>query len=443
MSYGHDFDFSRTFFEQFGEFMRMVPVPSLSNLQSEGCDYSNFCQFSKNCYLSSFSIRGENLFYCYRTVSSADCMDCSMGVRDCSNGYELIGCSGCSEIFHSQGCRDSNRIKWSSGCMNCECCIGCVNLHGKKYHIFNEPVTESEFEHAWETMNMEKMAEGKIKLSQDVPFLGERSFHSENNFRCANMTESHNSAFCMMGGYFENSRYCAHGGRTADSYDIYRSLPGLELSLEGSFVTGHRILFSLDIAEGSSDLAYCVNMNACTDCFACSGLRNKQYCIFNKQYTREQYEVLVPKIIEHMKKTNEWGEFFPSSISPFGYNETVANEYCPLSRDVAMQHLYNWSDYEAPFPKVEKIIPASKLPQNIKDIPDDILNWAIECEVTKKPFRIITQELEFYRKHGLPIPRRHPDRRHMDRTGLRNIWRTYDRACDSCGKMMVTVTAPN
>jgi hypothetical protein len=33
---------------------------------------------------------------------------------------------------------------------------------------------------------------------------------------------------------------------------------------------------------------------------------------------------------------------------------------------------------------VEKVIPANMLPNNIADIPNDILNWAIECEVTKK-----------------------------------------------------------
>jgi hypothetical protein len=27
----------------------------------------------------------------------------------------------------------------------------------------------------------------------------------------------------------------------------------------------------------------------------------KEYCILNKQYTKEEYEILVPKIIEHMK----------------------------------------------------------------------------------------------------------------------------------------------
>lgn len=87
----------------------------------------------------------------------------------------------------------------------------------------------------------------------------------------------------------------------------------------------------------------------------------------------------------------------------------------PLDRDEALERGFNWSDYEPPFPKVEKIIPANKLPDDITKIPDDILNWAIECEVTQKPFRIIKQELEFYRKHNLPIPRRHPDQRYIER----------------------------
>ena len=56
-------------------------------------------------------------------------------------------------------------------------------------------------------------------------------------------------------------------------------------------------------------------------------------------------------------KTGEWGEFFPSSLSPFGYNETVASEYFPLSKEEALKQGFNWSDYEAPFPKVEKTIP--------------------------------------------------------------------------------------
>lgn len=142
--------------------------------------------------------------------------------------------------------------------------------------------------------------------------------------------------------------------------------------------------------------------------------------ILNKQYTKQEYDALIPRIIEHMSATGEWGEFFPASISPFGYGETVAQEHYPLTREEALSKGFNWSDYEAPFPKVEKIIPAERLPNSIKEIPDAILNWAIECEVTKKPFRIIKQELDFYRKLNLPIPRRHPDQRHIDRMRQRN-----------------------
>ena len=78
---------------------------------------------------------------------------------------------------------------------------------------------------------------------------------------------------------------------------------------------------------------YSMNCYDSSYLFGCDGLRNKQYCIFNKQYTKEEYEVLVTKIIGHMQQTGERGEFFPSSMSSFGYNETVANEYYPINKE--------------------------------------------------------------------------------------------------------------
>ena len=40
--------------------------------------------------------------------------------------------------------------------------------------------------------------------------------------------------------------------------------------------------------------------------FGCVGLKNKQYCILNKQYTKEEYETLVVRIIQQMQQTGEW-----------------------------------------------------------------------------------------------------------------------------------------
>ena len=116
-------------------------------------------------------------------------------------------------------------------------------------------------------------------------------------------------------------------------------------------------------------------------------------------------------------------EYYP--IDP----NTINNQSSPT---------FNWSSYQNPAPEVSKIIPASKLPKDIKEIPDDILNWAIECETTKKPYRIIKQELDFYRKHSLPIPTKHPDQRHLERMKLRNPRKLYDRTCDKCNKQIKT-----
>jgi hypothetical protein len=101
---------------------------------------------------------------------------------------------------------------------------------------------------------------------------------------------------------------------------------------------------------------YCFNCDNSSNLFGSSGLRNKEYYIFNKQYTKEEYEVLVPKIIEHMKGTGERGEFFDPSLSPFGYNETVAQDYYPLSKSQAQERKYTWSEYESPKSTSDKVV---------------------------------------------------------------------------------------
>ena len=179
--------------------------------------------------------------------------------------------------------------------------------------------------------------------------------------------------------------------------------------------------------------------------FGCISAKHKQYCILNKQYTKEEYEALVPKIIEHMRKTGEFGEFFPASISPFGYNETVANEYFPLTREEALEKGFQWSDYEAPKPQAAKTISEEnmkKLPDSIDQIPDDVLNWALTCEISGKLFKIQPAELAFYRKMKLPIPRRHPDIRHADRMALRNPRKLWKRNCAECNEEIETTYSP-
>jgi len=51
--------------------------------------------------------------------------------------------------------------------------------------------------------------------------------------------------------------------------------------------------------------------------FGCVGLKHSAHSVLNISLSQQEYETLVPKIIDHMISTGEWGEFFHPSISPF------------------------------------------------------------------------------------------------------------------------------
>jgi hypothetical protein len=143
-----------------------------------------------------------------------------------------------------------------------------------------------------------------------------------------------------------------------------------------------------------------------------------------------------------MRKTGEWGEFFPIEDSPFAYNETIAADEFPLSREEIKKNGWKWEEIHDETPKVSRVIPAMKLPDAISAIPDDITNWVIQCETTGRPFRIIRQELEFYRRMGLPVPRLHPEERYRQRVAKRNPHQLWKRNCAKCRKPTETTYAP-
>ncbi len=52
-------------------------------------------------------------------------------------------------------------------------------------------------------------------------------------------------------------------------------------------------------------------MENCKFCIGCIGLRNKEYCILNKQYTKEEREKKADEIFSRMETDGTLGEFFP------------------------------------------------------------------------------------------------------------------------------------
>ena len=130
----------------------------------------------------------------------------------------------------------------------------------------------------------------------------------------------------------------------------------------------------------------------------------------------------------------DYGNFFPIKLSPYGYNETTAQEYFPLTKEQAIEKGYSWKD---PEPRNYQItLKTADIPDHIKDVKEDILNQIIACqhqgdcnEQCTEAYRIIPQELDFLRKMNLPIPRLCPNCRHYQRIKQRNPLRLWHRQC--------------
>jgi hypothetical protein len=185
---------------------------------------------------------------------------------------------------------------------------------------------------------------------------------------------------------------------------------------------------------------YCDLCNHCSNLFGCIGLTHKEYCILNRQYSREEYLSMKERLIEQMKATGEWGEFFPASLSPFGYNETVAQEYFPLTQSEAEAAGFRWCERSAGATGPET---GPELPEEIASAADAISQRTYRCTASGMPYKIILPELQFYRRQRIALPERAPDRRHRDRLALRNMRQLRHRPCSSCSREIETTYEPD
>ena len=422
LDYGLDYDESKSFFEQIETLIKTTPfqnlIGSYSNIENNAI-YTNYTADIHNSYMVSESDFVSDCMYGSQLRKSTHLLDCHNSSAS-EYAYQSLDSDNLFSCFYATDSSSSSHCHYIKDCHGCSFCIWCVWLKNKQYHIYNKEVTKDEFNSFLKDNTFQEIEKNFKQLVATKHAPSKHIIWSE---KCTGdyIYGSHNAQNSYDILSCNDVKYCTDVNHSEDLMDIssYGSHSNHMYEWLSVGRYSRNILFCNTIGKWE-DLLYCIDVKKSKDCFWCVNLKWARYCILNKQYTKEQYETLVPKIIEKMKQDSEWWEFFPSSLSPFGYHETIANEYFPLSKDEALKKWFNWSDYEAPFPKVEKIIPADKLPEDITEIPDDILAWAIECEVTKKPFRIIKPELEFYRKHSLPIPKRHPNQRHLDRMNLRN-----------------------
>lgn len=456
---GQDYDFSKPFFEQYRELLIKTPHPNLFIGKCKDTFYGNYIGEFKNSYLVSASWLGENILYASRCNDNKDCVDMFSTVN-CEFCYDNITSFKCYETFFSQDTVSCVSSYFLYDCKNCSNCFGCTNLRNKSYNIWNRQYTKEEYDKKIKEFNIGNY-ENFVKIKKEF-----EQFKLKAIRKFANIINSHNSSGNNI-SHAMNANYCFDVKNNikdckflinavdnlSDSYDGYGVGANTNLLYEGmdSGVNGSRQLFVATCWE-CLETEYCYNCHGCNNIFGCVGLKKRSYCIFNKQYSKEEYLFLRKKIIEQMqempyidKKGNiyKYGEFFPIEISPFGYNETVASDYYPLSKDEILINKYNWSDRDKSENKITHI--SKDLLEDIKNTQKDILDIIIECEGCKKAYKIIELEYSFLKKFNLPIPRKCFECRHQERLSKVNPSKLWHRSCmkEGCNNEFETSYSPD
>ncbi len=459
LTYGRDFDFSRPFFDQFHSLLSVVPHLALFNTPGtmQNSDYNNQTGYLKNCYLLCESDYCEDCYYSNLLKNCRDTVDCSV-CYECERCYECIDCIGCHNLLFSKDCQNCADGYFLQNCIGCRDCIGCINQRQKQYMIFNVQYSKEEYEAKKHDMELVSRTSTKQWYQEALDFFltqphralhierseassGDRINHCKNVFHCFDVKDAEDC---------RHSQRLSLGCKSCMDYNSWGQNSQLVYQSASCGDRSYASIFCSSCIT-VANAAYSFECFHCRNIFGCVGLRLKEYCILNKQYTKEEYEELVPRIIEQMKHDNggpmnhslrsgSWGEYFPQSLCTFAYNESFAPDIMPLSKEEALRQGWRW--YERKESDGHYMGTPMEIPETISETGDEITTTILPCGVTGKLYKITPQELAFYRSMDIPVPALCPDERHRRRTAQRNPYKLWQRNCAKCQQEIQTSYAP-
>ena len=448
LSFGKPFDTSRSFLEQFYELYSLVPQRAMVNengITSENCEYTIDVPFSQNCYMCSGMWKAQNCYYCRICDQSKFCVDCE-GVK---LGSELVHDSVDSQrLYH---CRSMQNSESCNDCIfgfdmkGCSDCIACFGLRQKRHHIFNKPHTEVEYKNALASLALNTHSGAESLKKQFAAFIQQFPRKNMNLQNCEDSVGDHLFHCRDVIGYVttssEHSRWVERSDGPIWSYDQTQS-GNPQWCLECVTVdNGYNNITAL-YSNQSRNVYYSENCFSCQSLFGCISLRRHKHCILNTEYSEKDYEHVVSSVVERMQADGEFGEFFSIERSPFAYNETNAAEFFPLSKEEVLSKGWKWQD-DLPFTTGKETLRWNEVPEAISDVPDSVVDEVLSCETCNKNFKVVSQELEFYRDMGIPLPHTCPDCRNLERLSRRNPQTLFDRSCAKCQKPIQTTYTPD
>ncbi|MEK9131094.1 MAG: hypothetical protein AAB429_03190 [Patescibacteria group bacterium] len=445
--YQREIDLARPVLEQCRDLVHVVPMGARREWKNIVNTIGVGMWDVEDCYIVFSTVRAKRAMYTYYCLEN--CEDIVQGTfvmtsQNCFGCTRIDRCHSCNFALESRDCINCSFI---FDCRNCEDCFGATNLRNKKYVLFNEQLTKEEYQKRMTEVDLSSTREFETWKQEFSRLVSEKTIWPE-NFSVSvqdcigeGMMDSLNASGFLMdkakdikdGWIIFDSEHLESVVISYNSQDCYNTAVAL---------SAHNIKFSF-IADHSSDVEYCFNCRNVEHCFGCVGLNRKSYCIFNKQYTQEEYWSKLDEVKCAMLDRGEYGKFFPAALSAlgvkYGFNYVVA----PFSADELIKiggrdddpiagMRFAPYDVNAPTSNIDDV------PDRIADVGDEWIGKQFFDAEANRRFSVNAAELAYRKEHGYPFPRCHYTARLKDLVASCNGPLQEKAACAKCQKEIMT-----
>jgi hypothetical protein len=173
------------------------------------------------------------------------------------------------------------------------------------------------------------------------------------------------------------------------------------------------------------------------------GLQRKEFCIFNKSYTEEEYWKCVDELKCLMLDRKEYGEFFPTKFSSTYGPESGAAVYCGCClEEIQKIGPNNFDPNEDGATKRKEIDPnllraQADISDSIDDLTNDWIGIPIYDKEAKRTFAFLKPEIEHYRQLRIAPPDTHFIRRTNEASVLGQLCGFEKRSCVHCANELL------
>lgn len=295
------------FILELNRIIALQPRPPYKTYNSDqGCEYVNNLYYCKNLYSAFDCAQCSDSFYLfdsYLTVNSGDC-DYAVESQLCYESVDAVKAYNCDYLEYCENIRDSS---FCYRCIGGNNLFGCVNLTNKSFCVFNRQLTEPQYQEAikkYKALPTEQILAYVEQLKAMYPLTQTIGDHNQNTDYGNYIHFDINCYLCFDAAHDENCMYVYDSFYCKNSQDMTYTAQNVDLTYEAVDSTEvYNCNFIVD-SKNCHDSSYIFNCMDVKNSLGCAGLAHKQYCILNRQLTKEDYERIAPQIIQELNGRN-------------------------------------------------------------------------------------------------------------------------------------------